>query len=162
MSQRKPADTDVEVLDFEPSLAPFFRDLNIDWLEKYFHVEPIDHEVLNHPEKYVIEPGGTILFARVGDDVVGTVALKFHGDGVYELTKMAVTPASQGLGIGRRLLNACIDRFREVGGTRMYLESHSSLETAIRLYEGYGFEHEERPNPAAYERADVYMVFRGT
>lgn len=161
MPQLNPADTSVEILDFEPSLAPYFRDLNIDWLEKYFHVEPIDHEVLNHAEKYVIEPGGTILFARVGNDVIGTVALKFHGDGVYELTKMAVTPASQGLGIGRRLLTACIERFRELGGTRMYLESHSSLETAIRLYEGFGFEHEEPPVKPAYDRADVYMVYRG-
>ena len=162
MSQRKPAEADVEILGFEPSLAPYFRDLNIDWLEKYFHVEPIDHEVLNHPDKYVIAPGGTILFARVGGEVVGTVALKYHGDGVFELTKMAVTPASQGLGIGRRLLTACIQRFQELNGQRMYLESHSSLETAIRLYEGFGFEHENRPSPAAYDRADVYMVYRGT
>ncbi len=162
MSQRTPADVSVEILDFEPSLARYFHDLNVEWLEKYFRVEPLDHEVLNHPLEHVIEPGGTILFARVGDDVVGTVALKYHGDAVYELTKMAVTPASQGLGIGRRLLEACVKRYQELDGRLLYLESQSGLGTAVGLYERSGFEHAEPPSPPAYERADVYMIYKGS
>ncbi len=161
MSQRTPADVTVEILDFEPSLARYFRDLNVEWLEKYFRVEPLDHEVLNHPVRHVIEPGGAILFARLGDEVVGTAALKYHGDAVYELTKMAVTESRQGLGIGRRLLEASIERFRELGGRRLYLESQSGLGTAVGLYERSGFEHADPPSPPAYERADVYMVYRG-
>ena len=43
----------------------------------------------------------------------------------------------------------------------MYLESHSSLEVALGLYERAGFVHEARPAPSPYQRADVYMVFRG-
>ena len=161
MSSRDPADSSVEILDFDPSLAAHFRDLNVEWLEKYFRVEPLDHEVLNHPIKHVIEPGGAILFARVGGQVVGTAALKHHGNAVYELTKMAVTENSQGLGIGRRLLEASIDRYRELGGEKLYLESQSGLGTAVGLYERSGFRHEAPPRPPAYERADVYMVYRG-
>ncbi len=161
MSSRNPAEAPIEILDFEPSLAAHFRDLNIEWLEKYFQVEPLDHEVLNHPQEHVIDPGGSILFARVGGDVVGTVALKHHGDAVYELTKMAVTGSSQGLGVGRRLLDACIARYRELGGKTLFLESESGLATAVGLYERSGFEHATPPQPPAYERADVYMVYRG-
>lgn len=46
--------------------------------------------------------GGAILFALLGDAVVGTCALKQEGEGVFELTKMAVDESHQGLGIGRR------------------------------------------------------------
>lgn len=161
MSSADPVATAVEIIDFEPSLAAHFRDLNVEWLEKYFRVEALDHEVLNNPIRLVIEPGGAILFARVGADIVGTAALKHHGDAVYELTKMAVTERSQGLGIGRRLLEASIERYRELGGEKLYLESQSGLGTAVGLYERSGFEHATPPRPPAYERADVYMVYRG-
>lgn len=46
---------------------------------------------------------------------------------------MAVTPAGQGQGVGRPLLCAAIDRFREIAGSRLYLESNSRLATALAL-----------------------------
>ncbi len=162
MSSPSQADNAVEILDFEPSLAAYFRDLNVEWLEKYFRVEPLDHEVLNDPLRHVIEPGGVILFARAGTEIVGCAALKHQGDAVYELTKMAVTERCQGQGIGRRLLEASIARYRALGGQKLYLESQSGLGTAVGLYERSGFEHATPPGPPAYERADVYMVYRGS
>lgn len=152
--------TDVEILNYEPALAPHFRELNVEWLERYFRVEPIDRKILGDPDGQIIANGGAILFARVGGQVVGTVALKHHGDGDYELTKMAVTASCQGAGIGRKLLQACLEKYRKIGGQRLFLESHSSLKAALRLYESAGFLHTPPPNPSEYERADVYMVFR--
>ena len=73
---------------------------------------------------------------------------------------MAVTEAYQGHGIGRHLMLAAIARFEEIPGDFLYLESHSSLAPAIRLYESAGFHHEPRPEPSEYVRADVYMVYR--
>ena len=89
------------------------------------------------------------------------MALKHAGDRVFELTKMAVTRSARGRGVGKALLDAAIERYRLLGGAGMYLESHSSLDVALRLYERAGFVHEPRPEPSPYERADVYMVFRG-
>ncbi len=151
---------DLELLDFEPALAPDFERLNREWLEALFTVEPIDARVLGDPQRYVIEPGGQILFARAGDTIVGTAALKYEGSGRYELTKMAVTAAARGLGAGRRLGEAVIDRFHELGGSSLYLESHSSLAPALALYESLGFRHCPRPAPSEYARSDVYMEFR--
>ena len=37
--------------------------LNIAWLQKYFVVEPIDHEMLSDPEKFIIDKGG-LFFLR--------------------------------------------------------------------------------------------------
>jgi len=151
---------DVEIVEFSPDLAEAFHDLNVEWLDRYFEVEPIDHEILGNPEELIVQHGGEILFAKNGDDIVGTVALMHHGDGVYELTKMAVTERHQGAGIGRRLMTACVEKYEEIGGRRLYLESHSSLTPALTLYESAGFEHTPRPAPSEYQRSDVYMVFR--
>ena len=150
----------MEIVDFEPGLTADFDRLNREWLENLFRVEEIDQEILTNPEGTIIAHGGVILFARHGGDVVGTVALKHHGDGVYELTKMAVSPHLRGGGIGRELLRAAIDRYRQIDGSMLYLESHSSLQNAIHLYRDAGFVHEPPPRASEYARADVYMVYR--
>lgn len=150
----------VEIVSFSPELGAAFSRLNREWLEKYFLVEAIDREVLSDPEASIIAKGGDILFARVGEDVVGTVALKHERGGRFELTKMAVTARSQGAGIGRALLRAAIARFESLGGSHLYLESHSSLVPALKLYESAGFEHVRRPAPSEYQRSNVYMVYR--
>jgi ribosomal protein S18 acetylase RimI-like enzyme len=151
--------SNAEILDFEPALAPAFRALNTEWLERWFAVEPIDARVLGDPQGEIIDHGGAILFARVGELIVGTVALKHHGGGVFELTKMAVTARFQGAGIGRRLLEAALGRFQARAGKRLFLESHSSLAPALRLYESQGFRHAPRPGPSDYQRSDIYMVY---
>ena len=152
----------VGIVDFVPSLQPEFERLNLEWLERYFTVEDIDRRVLGDPQREIIARGGAIVFARDDTGYVGTCALKHHGDGVFELTKMAVTPTAQGRGIGRRLLVAALQRFHALGGTRLYLESHDSLRAALRLYESAGFEQVPRPpGPERYARSNVHMVYRG-
>lgn len=148
------------IVDYDRRFGDAFKRLNCEWLEKYFRVEPIDHTVLSDPERTIIEPGGAILYAVKDDTAIGTVALKYHGNGGYELTKMAVTDGHQGKGLGRLLMCAALARFEALGGKSLFLESHSSLLPALALYESAGFRHEPRPSPSDYERADVYMVYR--
>ncbi|HJV48721.1 MAG TPA: bifunctional helix-turn-helix transcriptional regulator/GNAT family N-acetyltransferase [Geothrix sp.] len=149
----------VEVIRFEPRYRDDFKRLNVEWLEKYFYVEAIDHEVLSQPERMILQPGGHIFLARLGGEIVGTGALIRTKDG-FELSKMAVTERYQGLRIGQRLLLAAIEAFQKSGTKTLFLESNSKLKTAIRLYELNGFEHAPRPEPSHYQRADVYMVYR--
>lgn len=150
----------VEVIPFEPRYRDDFKRLNVEWLDKHFYVEAIDHEVLSHPERMILEPGGAIFLARLGEEIVGTCALIKSGD-AFELSKMAVTERFQGLRIGHRLLETAIAAFKETGARQLSLESNSKLKTAIRLYERNGFEHAPRPEASHYARADVYMVYRG-
>jgi putative acetyltransferase len=154
------AETEFEIVDYSARYGAAFEKLNLEWLEKYFHVEPIDRENLRDPEGTILGHGGAILYALYGAVVVGTVALKHHGDQVFELTKMAVTSDFQGRGLGRQLLCAALRRFAELEGKSLYLESHSSLTPALSLYESAGFRHTSPPKPSDYERADVYMVYR--
>ena len=94
----------IEIIPFDPAYSADFKNLNLDWLNKYFKVEPHDDKVLGDPEKYIIKPGGNIFFAREGKRILGTVALMKIEDDVFELTKMAVTPQSQGKKIGQKLM----------------------------------------------------------
>jgi DNA-binding MarR family transcriptional regulator/ribosomal protein S18 acetylase RimI-like enzyme len=150
----------VEIIPFERRYAADFKRLNVEWLEKYFRVEPIDEEVLSKPLR-ILRDGGTILLARYRGAIVGTCALLNAGDGRFELSKMAVTAGHQGLGIGRKLIEAAIAEYRARGACELFLESNSRLTPAITLYESTGFVHSPRPAPSHYERSDVYMVYVG-
>ena len=152
---------EIEIIPYEPRYREDFKRLNLAWLEAFFRVEPVDEEVLSHPEHYILDPGGHILMARAGNDIVGVCALMPEGPGRFELTKMAVDPAFQGAGLGRRLLEAAIQTFNALDATELFLESSSKLVPAIRLYETSGFVHAPRPGASHYERADVHMVYRG-
>ena len=152
--------TEFELVDYSDRYGAAFERLNTEWLDKFFRVESIDHIVLSDPKGMIIDRGGAVLYVLHRDEVVGTVALKHQGDRVFELTKMAVTLRYQGRGLGRQLLCAAVDRFTELGGKRLYLESHSSLTPALSLYESAGFHHEAPRGASEYERADVFMVYR--
>jgi DNA-binding MarR family transcriptional regulator/ribosomal protein S18 acetylase RimI-like enzyme len=151
----------VEIVPYEPALAGHFYRLNAQWLERDFKLEEIDRRMLNDPEQYVLAPGGALLFARLGGEVVGTCALLRESPGVFELSKMCVNEGFQGLGIGRRLLDAAIAEFHRRAGCELFLESNSRLKTALRLYERAGFVMQPGTRPGShYERADVYMIYQ--
>ncbi|NUO77505.1 MAG: GNAT family N-acetyltransferase [Lysobacter sp.] len=151
----------IRIVDFAPQWRADFARLNLEWLERWFVVEPIDREVLGDPETHLIASGGRVLFAVDGDDrAVGTVALKHEGDGVYELTKMAVDSTQRGGGIGRLLMLGVLERFQALGGRELFLESSTKLTPALTLYESVGFRHYPAPRSGShYARADVYMVW---
>jgi putative acetyltransferase len=152
---------DYRIVEFATRWRDDFARLNIDWLQRYFVVEAIDRKVLGDPETHVLDPGGRIFFAVDAEDrAIGTVALKHEGEGVYELTKMAVEPGRQGMGIGRALLLAALAAFRDLGGRELFLESSSKLTPALTLYQSVGFSHRPAPRPGThYQRADIYMVW---
>jgi len=152
----------IRIERWQPRWAGDFRDLNLEWLQRYFVVEPVDREVLDHPQRLIIDGGGEILFAVDADDrVLGTCALLRVNDDEVELTKMAVTAASQGAGIGRRLIDAALERFRQMPGDTLFLETNSSLASAVALYRSVGFELQDGVRPGShYDRADTYMIWR--
>ncbi len=155
------ATDDIRIVDYAPRWRADFARLNLEWLERWFEVEPYDREVLSDPERHILADGGRILFAIDGEDrALGTLALRHDGEGVYELTKMAVQPGQRGRGIGRRLMLAALETFRDLRGRELYLESSSKLAPALALYESVGFAHRPAPRPGShYARADVHMVW---
>ncbi|MCJ9428270.1 bifunctional helix-turn-helix transcriptional regulator/GNAT family N-acetyltransferase [Kordiimonas marina] len=155
----QPAPFTIEPFDVKYRQA--FYDLNVDWLKKYFVIEPIDETVLSDPESQILAKGGEIFFAIRDGRAVGTVALKPTSEGVFELTKLGVDPTAQGGGMGRALCEEVIRRFEARGGTLLFLETNTVLKPAIRLYETLNFVAKEPPAPSPYERANYYMEWEG-
>lgn len=147
----------IQIIEYSSSLAPAFKRLNQEWIEKYFVMEEPDFVSLNNPEEYIIKPGGHIFFAMENGEVLGTVALIKDHDG-FELAKMAVAPVAQGRGIGRLLGETAIAKARELGAGYVLLISNRKLTPAITLYEKLGFKEIPLDAENPYLRGNIKML----
>lgn len=151
----------VDIVSYQPTYKESFKRLNIAWLEKYFVVEDFDLEVLSNPEKYIIDTGGFIFFAKYANKVVGTCALMKDSENTWELTKMAVADAYQGKKIGHKLAETAINKFKSFGEGVLFLESNSKLVNALHIYKKLGFVLQDNlKEQSHYDRADVYMIYQ--
>lgn len=90
-----------------------------------------------------------LLVAELDGRIVGTVTFVLPGDPEWEgravpdgdcgFRVLAVAPGVEGRGVGRRLVEACLDRSRDRGCRRAIITSMSWMSRAHRLYEGLGF-----------------------
>lgn len=131
----------VSIILYEQKYHQAFRKLNLEWLEKYNLLESHDVMVLDDPQGTILDRGGIIYLAKAGNEIVGSAALMKEHEGVYELAKMAVTRKWQGKGISRLLIEKCLEKAKEWKVKKITLFSNSQLQTAISLYEKYGFHH---------------------
>jgi len=139
--------------------ADAFRTLNEEWISKWFRLEEKDIATLSDPAGKIVAPGGQVYVATEGEQILGAGALIRFGDGIYELSKMAVAPETRGKGIGRKLILYMLDQARALGAHTVFLGSSKRLENAVHLYESVGFRHvpsSELPE-MKYDRADVFM-----
>jgi ribosomal protein S18 acetylase RimI-like enzyme len=91
---------------------------------------------------------GRLLVAERAGHIVGTVT--FYDDAAAEgvgwpagwagLRALGVDPAARGLGIGRLLMDACVDRARQAGASVLCLHTAVIMTAAIALYERMGFQ----------------------
>lgn len=146
----------VTIIPFTTDLTEPIKTLNIEWLKKYFIIEPKDEKVLSNPQEEIIDKGGMIFYAKYNGEIVGTISLIKVTDTVFELSKMAVTDGVQGLGIGRKLLQHCVDIAQARTIEKIILYSNKGLKPAIHLYEKFGFK-EVFLEGGIYERANIKM-----
>lgn len=147
---------EVEIMDYQPVFHEAFKRLNYEWIEKYFKVEETDSQSLEYAEEKILKSGGHIFFAKYQDEIVGTCAMIKMNDDTFELAKMAVTDRAQGKSIGWLLGQAIIQKAKSLGAKKLYLESNTKLEPALRLYQKLGFQRiVGKPSP--YERCNIQM-----
>ena len=150
----------ITIIPFEEKYAADFRKLNIEWLQEYFVVEPYDEYQLFHPVQEIIDNGGYILLAKENEKIVGTAALMKETDHSYELTKMSVTKDSQGKGISKMLMDACLQLAKENKWDRLFLYSNTKLVPAIQLYRRYGFNEIPLEVNSHYSRSNIKMELK--
>ena len=146
----------IEIIEYDDKYHEDFRRLNLEWLDKYNLTESHDLMVLNDPKGTILDRSGFIWLAKSGSEIVGTAAIMNEGHGIFELAKMAVTEKLQGKGISKLLLETCLKKAREIGAKKLTLFSNHQLQTALKLYEQYGFRHVEVKD-SPFETADVKM-----
>lgn len=151
---------DIRIVPYRPDHATAWVSLNEFWiLAGGYALEPKDRLVLDDPEGAILSKGGVIFIAERDGEAVGCCSLMAMPDGGYEVGKMAVAAAAQGLGLGRRLLEACEGHARAAGAQRLYLETNSAQTHAIALYRRFGFV-DLPPRPTPYARCNVWMEKR--
>ena len=114
----------------------------------------------NHPNTVYYDPTTDTLFevfqtprskyflAELNNKIVG-------GGGIYptdglpedtcELVKMYLLPEARGLGLGRTLIEKCIEVAAENGFKKIYLETMPELKQALTVYEKFGFKYLKGP-----------------
>lgn len=88
---------------------------------------------------YVLEESGRLIGGA------GIAPLPGADDDVCELRKMYVRPGGRNRGLGRALMERCLDGARRLGYRKVYLETLDSMHQARALYAKHGFVPVDRP-----------------
>jgi putative acetyltransferase len=130
-------------------------------------LEPSDNKVMarivketlaefgaNHPGTVYFDPTtdalfelfqtkGAAYFVAVSDGLI------LGGGGIYptdglppntcELVKMYLVPEGRGWGLGRTVIEKCLQFARDTGYDQVYLETMPELQKALKVYERFGF-----------------------
>ncbi len=97
-----------------------------------------------------------------GDKIIG-------GGGIFptaglpeetcELVKLYLYPEARGKGLGKSLMDNCIEKAQELGYKNIYLESMPELNQAVAMYEKMGFEHQcSAIGNSGHFGCDIWMV----
>lgn len=150
---------EVQIVEYDAKYQSAFKSLNEEWISNYFEMEEADYKALDNPKEYILDKGGKIIVALYRNEPVGVCALikMDHPEYDFEMAKMAVSPKAQGKSIGWLLGQAIAGTARNMGASKIYLESNTILKPAINLYYKLGFE-KIAGQPTPYKRCNIQMV----
>ena len=94
---------------------------------------------LSDLEKFYFKNKGWFDVLIDNEQIIGSYGVFKIDEKVCELRKMYLLPAYQGKGLGKLMMNAALEKARELGYIEMILESNKLLDKALGLYEKYGF-----------------------
>ena len=98
----------------------------------------------------LLPPRGRLLIARLDGAPVGCGAIRELAPGALEIKRMWVAPSARGLGIGRDLLEALERIARRRRARLIRLDTHATLNEALRLYCKAGYRRIARYNDNPY------------
>jgi len=95
-------------------------------------------ELAGLPGKYA-PPTGELLLASVNGEPGGCVALRALDQATLEMKRLYVRPATRGIGLGKRLVEAAISFARQHGYAELRLDTLATMDSARALYRSLGF-----------------------
>jgi GNAT superfamily N-acetyltransferase len=109
------------------------------WIETDLCFQNFEKELAELPGRYAPEDG-RLLLAFFKDELAGCVALRRLDEDTCEMKRLFLRPAFQGKGLGRQLAEKIIDEAREMGYSKMRLDTiPGKMDNAIELYRSFGF-----------------------
>lgn len=142
---------------------------NLSGSQKIRPIQPADNPAIaaiirNSLTEFGVNRHGTAYYDAATDDMYGSFQLpgsRYHvglldgqiagGGGIYpstglpagvcELVKMYLAPTARGRGLGKQLIEACLNFARQAGYAQVYIETMPELEKAVSIYERFGFHH---------------------
>jgi putative acetyltransferase len=120
-----------------------------------------DPELDHLSDYYATQTQPAAYFVLVDDQdqeqVKGGVGVAAFSKGVAELQKLYLADEVKGQGYSYQLMQAVLD-FARQHYTNLYLETHSSLEAAVHLYEKLGFQRLPGQLPGGvHSTMDIFM-----
>ncbi len=86
-----------------------------------------------------VPPEGCLLIAANEGEVCGCIALGKLSEGICEMRTLYVRPECRGMGVGRKLAEACLSEARKSGYSMVRLDTLAFMESAQNLYRSMGF-----------------------
>lgn len=148
---------EIKFREFTAKDSEQFKALNIEWLKKYFEVEPIDERVLSNPRSEILDSGGFIFMAEIKDEVIGTFAFIKKGNQIFEFSKMAIDPKFRNKGYGNVMIQFAISFAKKYRWNKIILYSNTILKNSIHLYFKYGFIEVPMEADVIYSRGNIKM-----
>lgn len=69
----------------------------------------------------------------------GVGPLNVSGQNICELQKMYFSPEARGRGWGKLMMKHCLEKAKQSGYDKCYLETMPAMQSAVKLYEKFGF-----------------------
>ncbi len=88
---------------------------------------------------------------------VGIAKFKYIPD-CAEIQKLYLNDSAKGKGYGKELMQIAEAWAREAGYGQLYLETHSNLTAAMKLYEKLGFNQIEKPDAVLHGAMDHFYL----
>lgn len=119
-------------------------------------------DTTDHLYEMFQKPGSIYFVAELNNEVLG-------GAGIYpteglpedtcELVKMYLRSETRGKGLGRLLIDKCLEFAKGFGYKQVYIETMPELKKAVSVYEKFGFEYLNGPlGNTGHYGCDVWML----
>lgn len=116
------------LVDTDPSFAGYLQQQNY------------QHEIEDLPYKYGPQVGGVLHLVLADGKPAGCIGLRKLDETRCEMKRLYVRPEYRRHKLGEMLVQRILQDARELGYKQMLLDTLPQLDSAIRLYQRYGFD----------------------
>ncbi|MGB0881837.1 MAG: GNAT family N-acetyltransferase [Vicingaceae bacterium] len=125
-----------------------------DWLGEDLFYQGLEREMSFFHHIYN-KPKGAFIYVKINDEIAGGVGVRKLEEGICEMKRLYVYEKYRGHNLGQLLCDKLIEISKQLGYSKMRLDTLPTLKNAVELYEKMGF----NPIPKYYNNPDARVVY---